>query len=306
MDDTFNKLLKFSAQIPAMHEGFKNAGFLVPDMMLSHIESIRPRGPQEKSYAYYKLERIRERMGFWGMDVSVSTTSYRENRRYSRYHSEYISWLIDTLDSGGFSLPQTGSYEAAVLLNFDPNEIRGYQLAFEDFDTHSQYIQSIKKQLAQEIKLYQPAIDKFGQAPEKITIGKVRELLDGILLPLGFEPYGIKKLRGRILHRKLLDDDLIVWHEYTDHPGMSLGGGDWSIFLYLTPPETTVEELNSAQRTWKYFTEGMLPFLFTGNQYYSRQHGGDWNKIVFGALAHAKMLELFFQHWEIARSLYSN
>ncbi|UJS23593.1 hypothetical protein [Thiothrix winogradskyi] len=300
--DTVDKLLRFSGQIPAMQQGFKDAGFLIPDMMLSHIENMRVRGSQEKSYAYYKLERTRERMGFWGMDMEVSGKTYRTDRKHSRYQSEYISWLIDTLDSEKFNLPHTGSYEAIALNTFDPNGIRDYQFGFENFEVKSQYILALKNQQEQEIRLYQPEIDKF-PPPDKVTLGQIRQLLDGILFPLGFEGYSASKFRGRILHRKLLDDDIMVWHEYADHAGMSRGGGDWTVFVKLAPPNVTFAEIDSDYRTQKYFVEDMPPFLFTGKPYYARRHEGNWNQIVFGALAHAKMLGLFFEHWEIAKQI---
>ena len=272
-------------------------------MILSHIEGLRVRGPKERSYFDFLLEGRRERMGMFGLGGTPGGRHYRKYRIHSHYQSAYVNWVIDELDSGNFDLPNTGSYDTFVQNIIDPNAIRAHQFGFENLSLSAEYVQSLESQKQKEIAQYLSEIQCLKPSSSSLTQAQIRKLLNNILLPLGFDEYSSKSISGKVIHTQLFDSDFMMWHEYSDHRGMSLGRGGWSVSVYLATTSTSYEQIShETYRSFKYYSEGMLPFLLLGGNHYFYHHEGDWIKIIFGALAHAKMLELFFKHWKLAKS----
>ncbi len=282
------KLQRLATDLPAIWEELRGAGFHLFDLEVAHIEQMRERPPDEKPYADYFREVLKERIGFYRTSWLPEC---RAAQQHWVYRSAYLDHLQAKVDAGDYRFLGKHAENTRVIL--DPNFILYVALVGADTDRWVRFMAEYQTQKKREIENLRERIQSLSAPPCKPTPTRIARLLDEALVPLGFEMVLRDVKHGRFILRTILDQNVALYCEYSDQRGM-VKGHMWPLrFVFQAPAAPLWEGVEVRTLPLRLHLGSFLP----GDLWYLK-HRGEWDAIVLGCLVNAKLLGLVAEKWK--------
>jgi hypothetical protein len=290
--ETSCKLLRLADDLPAIWDEMRGHEVHLFDLVVSHIEQMRARPPDELPYTGYFQEVLREQLGSY-----YSASWMLKNRKTwsgALYRSAYLDRLQTKKDAGEYAFL---SDQPGMANMIDANEALYVSLKLTDTPRWMRFIQECKAQKQTEAQRFEARIRALSDAPCKPTPSRMARLLDDVLTTMGFESVLRDVKQARFIYRRSLDARVALYVEYDDHRP---GHGGWPVFVFHPSDAPLWERLDKRARTAA-LVLSIVDFL-PGGRWYLRAEN-DWDTLVLGYLVNAQLLRLLTERWTVTAKL---
>ncbi len=281
--ETSRKLLRLADDLPATWNALRGQGVSLFDLVVSHIEQMRPRPIDERPYPDYLSEVLKERLGF---HYTLWTLGTRHANPRAVYRSAYLDHLQAKKDAGEYSFLAENPGNL-----IDANYALYVALKLADNARWMGFIAAYKAQMKVEAQSMEERIRALSAEPCKPTPTRIARLLENITEPIGFETVLRDVKRGRLVYRRVLDEKMALYLEHDDHRG---GRGGSLVFVFQPPEFPVWERLEKSVHTAPLVLSADS-FLPEGRWYLHFRD--DWNSIVLGCLVNGQLLGLLADRW---------